>query len=232
MPSCAGEPDPDAVARLGAGDDAADAVVVDARVLAVALAALPLGGRHGPDRAVVDAELQRDGAEGALDRGLDGLRVAPRLREAVDAEVRRRVAHVRHGVRRVGGRLREVEREQQVPAELELDLLLVVLELEPADAGVARLRALGGVAEDLVRAVRVVERVAVGDVQLGRQVGVEPVARDLPLLVVGVPDLVGDRGVDVVTGERREDRIVRGRSCTAGSRAATAAARPPCGRSS
>ncbi len=59
----AGEPDADAVTRLGAGDDAADAVVVDARVLAVALAALPLGGRHGPHRAVVDAELQRDGAE-------------------------------------------------------------------------------------------------------------------------------------------------------------------------
>jgi hypothetical protein len=81
--------------------------------------------------------------------------------------------------------------------ELLLDLLLVVLELEPGHAVDARLGALGRETEDAV-AVGVVELVPVGDVELGRQVGVER------LLVVL------DRRVVVGAGERFEDPVVGG----------------------
>ncbi len=183
-------------------------MVVHPGVLAVALAAEPVARRHRLDRAAVDAVAHDDRAERALDRRLHGLRVAPGLLERVDVEVGHRVAHVRDRVARVRRGLGEVEREQEVPAELGLDVHLDVLELEAAHAGDVRLRALGREAERAVDAVGVVERVAVRDVELRRQVRVEPVAGDVPHLVVLVERLVGDRRLGVVTGERLEDRVV------------------------
>jgi len=184
------EPDLDVVARFGPGDLAAQPVVVDPGLLVVALAVAPLSGVGRLDRSTVDAVLEVHVPHLALGQHLHRLRVAVRVRERVDVEVPHGVAQVRLRVRRVVGGLRQVEREVEVAPELVLDRALVVLELEAGHRRVVRLGALRRVGEDAVAVVGRVERVAVGDVE----VGVEAL----------------DRRVLVIAGERGVDRVVRG----------------------
>ena len=56
--------------------------------------------------------------------------------------------------------------------------------------------------------VGVVGQVAVGDVELGADVGIEAVAGDLPLAGLGVEGLVGDRRVGVVARVGLEELVV------------------------
>ncbi len=189
------EPHLDGVAVGRARDRAAHAVVGDAGLLVVALAVAPFRRRLGRLGDAVDLVVQRHRAELALGEHLHDLRVAVGDDERVEVEVLDRVAEVRLRVRRVVGRLREVERERQVVAELPVDPALDVLVLEAGDRLVRRHGPLGRVGEDVLAVVRGVQRVAVGDVELGAEVRVE----------------AGDGRVLVVTGERGEDRVVGGR---------------------
>ena len=80
---------------------------------------------------------------------------------------------------------------------------------KPGDVRDVRLRALGGVGEDAV-GVGVVGQVAVGDVELGADVGIEAVAVDHPV-VGGSVVAVGDRRAVVVARIGLEELVVRGR---------------------
>ena len=168
-----GEPHLDRVAGLRADDEAAHAVVVDAGVLVVVLAAGVLRRRHDLRRTAVDLEVHGDRAELALDDGADGLRIAVGLRELVDGEVLGGVVEMRVGLGRVVGGLREVQRERQVAQELLLDLLRRVGELEARHVRVLGDRALGRERQRALDVVGPVGEVAVGDVQAGRELGQE-----------------------------------------------------------
>jgi hypothetical protein len=103
------EPRRDLLAGAGALDLAAQAVVIDARLLVVPLATLELA-RLGPLLTpAVDAVVQVDLAERALGRHLDRLRIAVRDAKCVDVEVLGLVAEVRLRVLGIGRGLREVE---------------------------------------------------------------------------------------------------------------------------
>ena len=97
------EPDLDLVTGPGAPDLDAVLGVVHVVLGAVALAAAPLACRTGPDPATVDPEVQLEVAEGALGDDRDGLGVAGRDVEGVDAEVRRVPPVERHRVVGVDG---------------------------------------------------------------------------------------------------------------------------------
>ena len=98
-----------------------------------------------------------------------------------------------------------------MPLELGLDVGLVVLELEARrarrDLRRIRLGPLGREREDALL-VGGLERVAVGDVQLGAEVRVEAVGGGVPLAGLLVERLVGDARLDVIAGERGEDAVV------------------------
>ena len=219
------EPHLHAVAGLGAGDLPAELVVVGAG-LAVALATGVLAQVAAVHATAVDLPEHPDVAERPLRVDLDGLRVAVRDRERAGHEVRRRVAEVRLGLVGPGCGLDEVQREVQVLLELGLHCRLVVLEHEAA--GRERVRAVDGAADavsgtavELDReglgapvVVGVARDVAVGGVQLGRDVGVEP--RDGGMVVVAGQRLhqrcVGGLGLDLpalrVEDELREGVVV------------------------
>src|SRR5690606_11201457 len=130
----AGEPHLDLVAGARPGDGAADLGVVVVVGVAVTLAAVPLADARGVHAAAVDAVLQPQPGDLAVDPGGDGLRVAVGHREGVDAEVLGTAAHHRHRVGRVLRGLGDREGERQVLLELGLHEVLVVGELEHAAA--------------------------------------------------------------------------------------------------
>lgn len=202
------EPHLDAVSRCGPFDGAPELAVERVALVAVALAALPLGHGRAARRPTVDRVVHPPEELGAA--GGDGhrLRVAVGHGEAVDDEVGHLAIDDRHRIVRVGGRLGGGEGEREVPLELGLDEPLVVGEVEDA-AAVAGLPLVSGIdrarglarrhlrreRQGVVGGVGVLGGLAVGGVQLGRDVGV--VARHRRIRVVA-----GHGLVDGVVGGR------------------------------
>ena len=203
-----GEPGGDLVAAAGAANGPAQLGVVLVVLVAVPLAAIPLGHLDHPGRTSVDPEVEAHIVQVPLGDHRHRLRVAVRRGERVDHEVGCRPPDRRLRVVGVVRGPRHRKRERDVLLELRLDQVLAVGEVEAACAvlgqplvvgdgvgGHLTRRHLRGEAEHAVQLRHVRVGVTVGGVQLRRDVGV----------------VAGDRRVRVVTGERDADLVVRRR---------------------
>jgi hypothetical protein len=205
--AAAGEPDLDAVTRVGAAHLAAHDAVIRRAADAVALAARPLRRRRAAHPAVVDAVAHADAPEAPLREDADLLRVAVGHREPevehrqgrllgielglVEVERLGLDAHRGLGLDRLGRRAGEREMEGNRLLELGLDERLVIGEDEAGPRrALAELRRVG---DGAGRDVGVVGRLAVGDVELvAGDARIEP----------------RDRGVGVGARQRDVDRVV------------------------
>ena len=207
-PLAAGEPHLHGVTGSRTADGAAELAVVGVESGAVAFAAAPLVHRGAPLAATRDRVPQRQVLD--VPAGCHGhlLGIAVGDGEGIDGEIGDRPAHHRDGMRGILCGLRDGEGERDVLLELGLDQRFGVREIEDAVAiggikGIVRILCarcfagghLGRETQGAVGDLRVLGGLAVGRVQLGRDVRV----------------VSGDGGMGVVTGHCLVDLIIRRR---------------------